>query len=54
MYCLCLFTKNKKNKPCFRHDMAYGGFKDLGRRRFADRFLRDKDFNFAKDPKYDG
>ena len=54
MYCLCLFTKNKKNKPCFRHDMGYGDFKDLGRRRFADRCLRDKDFNFAKDPKYDG
>ena len=34
--------------------MAYGDFKDLGRRRFAHRFLCDKAFNSAKDPKYDG
>ena len=54
MNCLCSFTKNKKNKACFQHDMAYGDFKDLNRRRFADKFLHDKAFNFAKDPKYDG
>ena len=33
--------------------MAYGDFKDLNRRRFSDRVLRDKAFNIAKDPKYD-
>ena len=38
MNCLCSFTKNKKNKACFQHDMAYGDFKDLNRRRFADKF----------------
>ena len=34
--------------------MAYGDFKDLNRRTFSDRELRDKAFNIAKDPKYDG
>ena len=34
--------------------MAYGGLKDLNRRTFADKLLRDKAFNIAKDPKYDG
>ena len=33
--------------------MAYGDFKDLNRRTFADKVLRDKAFNIAKDPKYD-
>ena len=32
--------------------MAYGDFKDLNRRTFADKVLRDKAFNIAKDPKY--
>ena len=30
------------DKTCFRHDMAYGDFKDLARRTASDRFLRDK------------
>ena len=34
--------------------MAYGDFKDLKRRTFSDKLLRDKAFNFAKNPKYDG
>ena len=34
--------------------MAYGYFKNLANRTAADRFLRDKAFNIAKDPKYDG
>ena len=34
--------------------MAYGHFKDLNRRTFADKVLRDKAFNIAKYPKYDG
>ena len=33
--------------------MAYGDFKDLNRRTFADKVLRDKAFNIAKDPKYE-
>ena len=33
--------------------MAYGGFKDLKRRTFSAKVLRDKAFNIAKNPKYD-
>ena len=34
--------------------MAYGDFKDLNRRIFADKMLCDKAFHIAKAPKYDG
>ena len=34
--------------------MAYGDFKDLAKRTAADKVLRDKAFNIAKDSKYDG
>ena len=34
--------------------MAHGDFKDLAKRTAADKVLRDKAFNIAKDPKYDG
>ena len=34
--------------------MAYGDFTDLKKRTAADKVLRDKAFNIAKDPKYDG
>ena len=33
--------------------MAYGDFKDLARRTASDKFLRDKAFNIAKNPKHD-
>ena len=46
--------KNELNKACFQHDMVYGDFKDLARRTFSDKVLRDKAFNIAKNPKYDG
>ena len=45
--------RNELDKACFQHDMAYGDFKDLKRRTAAD-VLRDKAFNIAKNPKYDG
>ena len=34
--------------------MAYGDFKDFARTIAADKVLRDKSFNIAKDSKYDG
>ena len=34
--------------------MAYGDFQDLAKRTAADKVLRDKAFNIAKDPEYDG
>ena len=46
--------KNELDKACFQHDMAHGDFKDLKRRTVADKFLRDKAFNVAKNLKYDG
>ena len=46
--------KNELDKACFQHDMAYGDFKDLKRRTAADNILRDKAFNIAKNPNYDG
>ena len=42
------------DKACFQHDMAYGDFKDLTRRIASHKTLRDKAFNIAKNPKYDG
>ena len=46
--------KNELDKPCFQYDMAYGDFKDLAKRTAPDKFLRDKAFNIAKNPEYDG
>ena len=46
--------RNELDKACFQHDMAYGDFKDLKKRTAADKVLRDKAFNIAKDPIYDG
>ena len=37
-----------------RLDMAYGDFKYLSRRTASDTVLRDKAFNIANNPKYDG
>ena len=46
--------QNELDKACFQHDMAYGDLKDLNRRITADKILRDKAFNIAKDKKIDG
>ena len=45
--------KNELDKTCFAHDAAYSDSKDLTKRVTADKILRDKAFNIAKDPKYD-
>ena len=37
-----------------KDDIAYGDLKDLNRRKAADKILRDKAFNVATNPKYDG
>ena len=49
-----LYLQNELDKACFQHGLAYGDFKDLARRTVSDKVLRDKAFNIAKDPKYDG
>ena len=46
--------RNELDKACFTHDAAYSDSKDLTKRTVADKVLKDKAFNIAKDPKYDG
>ena len=43
--------QNKLDQACFQHDMASGWFKDLNRRRTADKVLHDKAFNLDKNLK---
>ena len=42
--------KNELHKACFQHDIAFGDFKDLATRTAADKLLRNKAFNVAKNP----
>ena len=46
--------KNELDKACFAHDAAYSDSKDLTKRTVADKTLKNKVFNIAKDPKYNG
>ena len=46
--------KNELNKACFQHDMAYGDFKDLKRRKQSDRVLKNKTFKIAVNPRSNG
>ena len=46
--------RNELDKVCSQYDMACGDFKDLKKRTSADKVLRDKAFNTAKNPKYGG
>ena len=46
--------KNELDMDSFQHEMTYGDFKDLKRRTFSDKFLTDKTFAIAKNPKCDG
>ena len=46
--------KNELDKACFVHDAAYFDSKDLTKRTAADKILKNKAFDIAKDPKYDG
>ena len=41
------------DKACSQHDMTYGYIKDLPRRTTSNKVLRDKAFDFAKNPKCD-
>ena len=45
--------RNNLDKACFQHDMA-SNFKDLKRKTYSDKVLKDKAFKIASDPKYDG
>ena len=46
--------RNELDKACFQHDSAYADHKDLINRTKSDKVLRDKAYNIASNPKYDG
>ena len=46
--------RNELDKACFQHDSAYADHKDLINRTEADKILRDKAYDIASNPKYDG
>ena len=46
--------RNELDKACFQHDSAYADQKDLINRTEADKFLRDKAYDIASNPEYDG
>ena len=46
--------RNELDKACFQHDTAYADHKDLINRTEADKVLRDKAYDIASNPKYDG
>ena len=46
--------KNELDKACFQDDMAYGKSKDLIKRTQSDRVLKDKAFETANNPNYNG
>ena len=49
----CIY-RNELDKACFQHDSAYADHKDLINRTEADKVLRDKAYDIASNPKYDG
>ena len=49
----CIY-RNELDKACFQHDSAYADHKDLINRTEADKALRDKAYDIASNPKYDG
>ena len=50
----CYIYRNELDKACFQHDSAYADHKDLINRTEADKVLRDKAYDIASNPKYDG
>ena len=46
--------RNELDKACFQHDSAYADHKDLINRTEADKILRDKEYDIANNPEYDG
>ena len=50
----CYIYRNELDKVCFQHDSAYADHKDLTNRTEADKVLRDKAYDIASKPKYNG
>ena len=50
----CYIYRNELDKACFQHDYAYADHKDLINRTKSDRVLKDKAYDIASNPEYDG
>ena len=50
----CYIYGNELDKACFQHDSAYADHKDLINRTKSDKVLRDKAYDIASNPEYDG
>ena len=46
--------RNELDKACFQHDSAYADHNNLINRTKSDKVLRDKAYNIAINPEYDG
>ena len=46
--------RNELDKACFQHDSAYADLKDLINMTKAEKVLRDKAYDIASNPKYNG
>ena len=46
--------RNELDKACFQHDSAYADHKDLINRTKSDKVSRDKAYDIASNPEYDG
>ena len=46
--------RNELDKACFQHDSAYANHKDIINRTEADKVLKDKAYDIARNPEYDG
>ena len=46
--------RNELDKACFQHDSAYADHKDLINRTKSDKVLRDKAYDIASNPEYNG
>ena len=49
-----LIYKNDLDKACFQHDMFYGKYKDLAEKIQSGNVLREKLFEIASNPRFDG
>ena len=46
--------RNELDKACFQHDSAFADHKDLIKRTKSDKVLKDKAYDIASNPEYDG
>ena len=49
-----LLYRNKLDKACFKHDVAYAKYKDVENRLISDQKLRNSAYDIASNPKCDG